>query len=84
MSFQDSYLRLARLLCYPEGKDELLESCDGLASHFRESGFDSPAAPFDALLREKTLMSPSSISARRVPFILGISSTATTRRRAPS
>jgi nitrate reductase molybdenum cofactor assembly chaperone NarJ/NarW len=55
MSFRDSYLRLARLLCYPEDKDRLRENCDCLASHFRASGLDSPAAPFDVLLRDATL-----------------------------
>lgn len=55
MSFQDSYLGLARLLCYPEGKDGLLECCDCVASHFRESGLEAPSAPFEAFFRDATL-----------------------------
>jgi nitrate reductase molybdenum cofactor assembly chaperone NarJ/NarW len=55
MSFQDSYLGLARLLCYPEGKDELLQNRSCVGAHFTESGLDSPSAPFEALLREATL-----------------------------
>jgi nitrate reductase molybdenum cofactor assembly chaperone NarJ/NarW len=55
MSYQDSYLGLARLLCYPEAKEGLLENCDCVASHFKENGLGSPSAPFEALLRDLTL-----------------------------
>ena len=55
MSIQEGYLGLARLLCYPEQKDALLEACERVARHFKEKGLESPAAPFGALLGSSTL-----------------------------
>ena len=55
MSVHESYLGLAQLLCYPEDKTALLESCDRISHHFRESGLESPAATFGAFLKDSTL-----------------------------
>lgn len=55
MSIQESYLGLARLLCYPESKNGLLVICDSIATCFKDGGLDSPAATFGAFLRRSTL-----------------------------
>ncbi|HBG04354.1 MAG: nitrate reductase molybdenum cofactor assembly chaperone [Geobacteraceae bacterium GWC2_58_44] len=55
MSIHESYDGLARLLDYPQGKQGLLESYDSLAAFLSQSGLESPAAPFQALVRSSTL-----------------------------
>ena len=55
MSIGASYLDLARLLRYPESREQLQESCERVARHFQERGLDCPAAAFGALLASSTL-----------------------------
>jgi nitrate reductase delta subunit len=55
MSIQESYDGLARLLDYPEGKEELLESYHRVATYLENSGIASPADPFGELVRTSTL-----------------------------
>jgi nitrate reductase molybdenum cofactor assembly chaperone NarJ/NarW len=55
MSIFDSYDGLARLLDYPETKEDLLESYRKVALFLEQSGIESPAAPFGELVRSSTL-----------------------------
>ena len=55
MSVTKSYDGLSRLLDYPSDREGLLECYGNLASHLRESGLASPAAPFAALIEHSTL-----------------------------
>jgi len=55
MSIQETYEGLARLLDYPEGTEELLQSYDNLAAYFKRCGIESPAVAFGKLVRSSTL-----------------------------
>jgi len=55
MSIFESYDGLARLLDYPEGKQGLLECYGTVAGYLSQSGIESPAAPFEELVRSSTL-----------------------------
>ena len=55
MSMHQSYDGLARLLDYPQGKEELLKSYDCVAAYLRQSGIESPANAFGELVRNSTL-----------------------------
>ena len=55
MSMHQSYDGLARLLDYPQGKEELQKSYDSVAGYLRQSGIVSPALPFGELVRSSTL-----------------------------
>ena len=55
MSMHQSYDGLARLLDYPQGKEELQKSYDSVATYLRQSGIESPATAFGDLVRSSTL-----------------------------
>jgi len=55
MSMYQSYDGLARLLDYPQGKEELQKSYESVATYLRQSGIASPVAPFGELVRSSTL-----------------------------